>query len=127
MTPQHPTLTAYFDGFNRGDFAQIAALFTPEGSLKPPLEAVVTGPAAIRTYLEQEAQGMAAHPQSHTIPPEDPSHILTEGHVTLGPMQVRVRWLFQLDRGDRIHHLRVKIMTPLQNLMHHPKAAQVTP
>lgn len=114
-----PTLVAYFQSFNQGDFATTAALFSPQGELHAPFEEPIVGAEAIQAYLEQEAAAMKATPTvigSLDLPGES-RRIIVQGNVRALIFNVNVRWTFLLDGEERIEQVQVKLLASLQELI----------
>lgn len=112
-----PTLNRYFESFNQQNFTETASLFAPEGALLAPFEEPIVGYEPILAYLQQEAAGMEANPQSTevTSTPEG-RQVVVKGSVKAVVFNVNVAWTFQLDSCDRIQQVRVKLLASLQEL-----------
>lgn len=119
---KEPTISRYFETFNRQEFESTASLFAPEGALLAPFEEPVVGYEAILTYLQQEAAGMEANPQflentSELEVAPDSRQIIVKGSVKAVVFNVNVAWTFLLDAGDRIQQVRVKLLASLEDLI----------
>ena len=114
-----PSIVAYFNSLNSGDFAATAALFTDNACLHPPFDLPLSGRDAIATYLEQEARGMIFCPESGTmlIKDNDISQYHIQGKVKTNYFTINVSWLMQLTSADRICLVEVKLLAPLSELL----------
>lgn len=113
------TVQAYFETFNRGQFAETSQLFAPEGCLHPPFEDPVRGSEAIAQYLFQEAQGMEANPiQADLSSVEgEPLKISVKGKVTAIVFKVNVVWDFILNSHHQITSVRINLRASLEELL----------
>jgi len=127
----HPTIASYFETLHRGDFAATAALFAPEGTLYPPLEASVTGTEAIATYLAAEVPGIKLFPrnsvivstaptENHSTQADAPSLIeyKVTGWVETRLFRVNVAWCFKLDAQSRLQSVGIKLLATLAEVLH---------
>lgn len=118
-----PTIRAYFETLNAGDFAATANLFAAEGQLLPPFESAIVGRDAILAYLETEAPGMTLLPQAE-IPSSSEAEgsnsdcINIVGKVQTALFTVNVRWQFLLDSASEILSVKIKLLASLQDLLH---------
>lgn len=64
---QEPVIYDYFLKFNQDDFQGVSQLFEKTGSLDAPFHHRLYGRTEIYDYLQKEAKGMKALPQSGTI------------------------------------------------------------
>ncbi|HEY9846284.1 MAG TPA: ketosteroid isomerase family protein [Candidatus Caenarcaniphilales bacterium] len=113
------TVLSYFATLNTGAFAQTAALFAAEGVLNPPFESAIVGPAAIATYLEQEAAGLKLQPTQGVVHPlaEDKREIQVSGKVQTSVVLVNVAWTFVLNSQSQIVSARIKLLASPQELL----------
>lgn len=114
------TVETYFETFNAGQFQATAALFAPQGILVPPFETPVVGPAAIATYLAQEAEGMQIEPLQFRTEALPNGQIAIEviGQVQALVFQVKVAWNFCLNAQGQIEAVRVNLLASLEQLLH---------
>jgi len=114
------TILLYFATLNAGEFAATAALFPSEGVMHPPFESGIIGPAAIATYLEQEAQGLTAYPIEGTVKTLDNGEIqvLVGGKVDTSWCSVNVAWQFILNQEQKILFAKIKLLASMQELFH---------
>jgi hypothetical protein len=115
----HPTISAYFESFNQADFQATAALFAVDGQLLPPFETPISGREAIAAYLEREAKGMKAVPQ--TIEEglvSDDTNIQVTGQVQTPLFGVNVNWQFLLNSQSEILSVKIKLLAALRDLLH---------
>lgn len=119
-----PTVERYFKTLNAGTFAETAALFTPDGVMKPPFESEVIGPGAIATYLEQEAKGIKLQPREGIVQPlEDGSRqVQVSGKVQTSVILVNVAWTFVLNDQDQLASATIKLLASPQELLKIRKA-----
>lgn len=113
------TVIRYFETLNAGDFDQTAALFAEDGALIPPFEEPIVGPAAIATYLHNEAVGMRLHPQTGTSTVLNTGNIRIDikGKVKTLVFGVNVGWAFVLTAEDTIKSVQVKLIASPQELL----------
>ncbi len=114
-----PTVESYFASFNAGDFEVTAALFVPDGELRPPFESAIVGPDAIAQYLKTEAEGMQAYPESLELRPigEGGRQILVRGRVKALVFKVVVAWVFELTESEQIRSVEVNLLASMQELL----------
>ena len=114
-----PTVESYFAGFNAGDFDFTAALFAPDGELRPPFESAIVGPEAIAQYLKAEAEGMQACPESLDVQllGEGCRQISVRGRVKALVFKVSVAWIFELNEDEQIRSVEVKLLASMQELL----------
>ncbi len=117
-----PTIRAYFEALNAGNFQATANLFAPEGQLLPPFESPIVGRDAIFAYLETEARGMTAMPQAEAQEIREPASSDEIGIDVVGKVQtalfiVNVRWQFLLNFQSEILSVKIKLLASLQDLL----------
>ena len=111
----------YFSGFNQGQFAEVAALFEPQGQLIPPIDPPLVGPEAIRQYLQQEAMGMRIEVDRQvSASAQDPSApIKVGGQVKTALFSVNVAWTFGRTVADpkRLAWVKVELLASWEELL----------
>ncbi len=109
----------YFTLFNRGEYQQVASLFTTEGSLYPPFESPIVGPDKIRDYLGKEADGMSVSLLSAETHPLESGRLQVDvrGKVTALVFKVNVTWCFVLTEDKKIESVRVDLVATLEELL----------
>ncbi len=114
-----PTVEQYFKSFNAGDFEATAALFAQDGQLHPPFEQAICGTEAIAQYLQAEAQGMQAHPQSWELEgtKSDSRRVIVKGWVKAIVFKVNAAWIFDLNEAGKIQSVRVTLLASMQELL----------
>lgn len=114
-----PVVLCYFETLNAGEFESTAALFDSEGSLKPPFESPLVGPAAIATYLQQEAKGIKLLPRQGMIENlgSDQRQVQVSGKVQTSLFTVNVAWTFILNNLDQIVSARIKLLASPKELL----------
>jgi hypothetical protein len=116
---EEPTIAAYFNGLNSGEFAATAELFTESGRLDPPFENPIEGRDAIAKYLETEAKGMIFCPESGALLLKDNAldqyHV--QGKVKTNYFTINVSWLLQLNTEKKILLVEVKLLAALEELL----------
>jgi SnoaL-like domain len=114
-----PVLETYFDSLNQGDFTATAALFSPTGSLRAPFEAPLVGPAAIASYLEQEAKGLQAQPQQLSLETTEAGQrqAVVTGTVKTQLFTLNVRWLFTISPEGSLEQVEIKLLASLEALI----------
>ncbi len=114
-----PSIVAYFNSLNSGNFAAAAALFTDNACLHPPFDLPLYGRDAIATYLEREARGMMFSPDSGAmlIKDNDLIQYQIQGRVKTSYFTINVSWLMQLTSADRICLVEVKLLASLPELL----------
>ncbi len=114
-----PVVLRYFETLNAGKFESTAALFDSEGSLNPPFEAAMVGPAAIAAYLEQEAKGMKLLPGQGMIENLENGQRQAEvsGKVQTSLFMVNVAWTFTLNDLNQITSARIKLLASPKDLL----------
>ena len=119
-------INSYFSHLNDRNFAEVANLFSLQGSLHPPFEKGICGRAAICQYLEAEAIGIQAFPQSINVQSNLASYISQEdsqityqvmGYVKASFFTVNVGWSIQLNSEREIVSVEVKLLADLQELL----------
>lgn len=115
-----PVIEAYFSTFNRHQFSRTASLFAADGRLIAPFEEVpIIGPAAIQTYLEQEAADMVATPKILESDPlaDGKRQVRVKGNVKASVFIVNVAWTYRLNADNQIEQVEVKLLASLQELV----------
>jgi len=112
-----PTILQYFQTLNAGAFAETAALFAPDGVMKPPFESEIAGPAAIATYLKQEARGIRLYPQQGVVEPLEAKQVRVSGKVQTSVIMVNVAWTFVLNGQDQLVSAQIKLLASPQELL----------
>lgn len=112
-----PTILQYFQTLNAGAFAETAALFAPDGVMKPPLESEIAGPEAIATYLKQEAEGIRLYPQQGVVEACEERQVKVSGQVQTSVIKVNVAWTFILNDQDQLVSAQVKLLASPQELL----------
>lgn len=117
--PFQATIAAYFSRFNSQDFTGLVDLFAPQGILHAPFESPIVGPKAIVQYLQAEATGMTAIPQSLMAETQSPEQILikVQGTVQTSWFSVNVAWSFQLDSTAKIQSATIQLLASAQELL----------
>ena len=119
-------INSYFSYLNDRNFAEVANLFSSQGSLHPPFEKEICGRAAIRRYLEAEAIGIQSFPQSINVQSNPAGCIFDEdsqisyqvmGYVKTSFFTVNVGWSIQLNNKQEIVSVEVKLLADLQELL----------
>jgi len=112
-----PTILQYFQTLNAGAFAETAALFAPDGAMKPPFESEITGPEAIATYLK-EAEGIRLYPQQGVVEPlPEARQVRVSGQVQTSVIRVNVAWTFILNDQDQLISTTIKLLASPQELL----------
>ncbi len=113
------TISQYFESLNTGDFANVAALFAPDGVMYAPFESVIAGRDAIASYLQQEALGLKAEPHQGIIESQTNNLIQfrVNGKVQMPLFGVNVSWLFSLNSQQEIVSVTVKLLASPQELL----------
>ena len=116
---QAEVVLRYFTLFNRGEYQQVANLFTVEGSLYPPFEAPVTGPTQIRDYLVKEADGMSVSLLGAETGQLENERLQVDvrGKVTALVFKVNVTWRFILAADNKIESVRINLVATLEELL----------
>jgi len=114
------TISAYFATLNANQFPAAAQLFAVDGQLLPPFESALIGREAILAYLNAEASGLRAYPQ--TLETEVLSSYETGlqviGQVRTLLFTVNVSWQFRVNPAAEIASLKIKLLAPLKDLLH---------
>ena len=119
-------INSYFSYLNDRNFEEVANLFSSQGSLQPPFEKGICGRAAISRYLEVEATGIQAFPQSINVQSNPTGYIFNEdsqityqvmGYVKTSFFTVNVGWSIQLNSEQEIISVEVKLLADLQELL----------
>ncbi|KOP23447.1 nuclear transport factor 2 [Hapalosiphon sp. MRB220] len=114
-----PTILAYFQTLNAGDFDATANLFANDGVMHPPFESGIIGPEAIANYLNKEALGIKAYPQqgiSETVE-EDLIQFQVTGKAQTSWCGVNVLWQFVLNQQQEILYTKIKLLASPQELL----------
>jgi hypothetical protein len=116
---QEPIIYNYFASLNESDFEGVADLFAVDGYLHPPFEKVIAGRAAICKYLQVEARGIEAFPESGTIVdrPDGASSYQIAGRVKLSVFVINVGWSIELNNQHEIAAVKIKLLAELQDLL----------
>lgn len=114
-----PVILKYFETLNAGDFQAAGELFAPEGSLLPPFDQPIVGPAAIATYLQQEAKGFVLQPCEGTAQrlEDGCTEFQIVGKVQTPLFAVNVAWRFVLSPEREILLTKIKLLAALQELL----------
>ena len=119
-------INSYFLYLNDRNFEEVANLFSSQGYLYPPFEKGICGRAAICQYLENEAIGLQAFPQSINVQSNPTGYISEEdseityqvaGYVKTSFFTVNVGWSIQLNSKQEIVAVEVKLLAELQELL----------
>ncbi|BAZ66728.1 MAG: ketosteroid isomerase family protein [Pelatocladus maniniholoensis HA4357-MV3] len=114
-----PTILAYFQTLNAGDFNATANLFANDGVMHPPFESGIVGPEAIVNYLNKEALGIEASPQQgifETIE-EDLIQFQVTGKAQTSWCGVNVLWQFVINQEREILYTKIKLLASPQELL----------
>jgi hypothetical protein len=116
---QEPIIYNYFSSLNESEFDGVADLFAVDGYLHPPFEKVITGRAAICKYLQAEAKGVEAFPESGTIGNNADGSIDYQilGRVKVSMFVINVGWSIELNDRREIAAMKVKLLAELQDLL----------
>ncbi len=116
---QEPVIYKYFSSLNQSNFGEVAKLFSAQGCLYPPFEKGICGREAICRYLQAEAIGIEAFPQSGTIQAERDSNCVYQiiGYVKTSLFTVNVGWSIELNIDREIVSVKVKLLAKLQDLL----------
>ena len=114
-----PTVLRYFETLNANTFEATSALFTDEGVMHPPFETAVVGPAAILSYLQQEALNIRLEPNQGIVQELDNGKIQVQvsGKVQTSWCGVNVSWLFVLNQQHQITAATIKLLASPQELL----------
>lgn len=85
------TVQAYFDGVNAERYADVGALFAPDGELRAPGTDVLVGPEAVATYF---AAALRLYPEHF----DDPVRVVAMGATAL----VEIHYTGRLASGATI-------------------------
>lgn len=109
----------YFATLNAGEFQATAALFADDGVMHPPFESDIVGPDAIAAYLQQEAQGIKAHPRQGIVKTLENSQIEVQvtGKAQTPWCGVNVMWVFILNQQQQIIDAKIKLLASPQELL----------
>lgn len=113
-----PVVRRYFETFNTGNFQETAALFSPDGEMRPPFESAIVGREAIANFLEAEAKGMQANPREGIIDPLEGNkrQVQVSGKVQTPMFGVNVSWIFILSE-EEITYTTIKLLASPQELL----------
>lgn len=116
---QEPIIYNYFSSLNERDFEGVAELFAVDGSLHPPFEKVIAGREAICKYLQAEAIGMEAFPESGktVLTPDGGTSYQIAGNVKLSLFTINVGWSINVNAQGEIASVTVKLLAALQDLL----------
>ena len=124
---QEPVIYKYFLSLNQRNFGGVAELFSAQGCLYPPFEKGICGREAICQYLQAEAIGIEAFPQSGTVEPDSCFERLCQqdsnfiyqilGYVKTSFFTVNVSWSIKLNPDREIVSVEVKLLAKLQDLL----------
>jgi hypothetical protein len=116
----HPTIQRYFTTFNQADFSTTASLFASNGQLCPPFDSPIEGRDAIAVYLQKEAQGLTALPETseQQILPSGDTSVQVTGQVQTALFKVNVSWQFCLNSQSEILTAKIKLLATLRELLH---------
>ncbi len=116
---QEPIIYNYFSSLNESDFDGVSDLFAVDGYLHPPFEKVITGRTAICKYLQAEARGVEALPESGTIVDRSDGVSVYQiaGRVKLSMFTINVGWSIELNADREIAAVTVKLLAELQDLL----------
>lgn len=115
---QEPVIYDYFLKFNQGDFQGVSHLFEKYGSLDAPFQHRLYGRTAIYDYLQKEAKGMKALPQSGTIETltQESIQYQLQGQVQTSLFTINVSWTIELNKFKEITSVTVKLLAELHEL-----------
>ncbi|BAZ90235.1 nuclear transport factor 2 [Raphidiopsis curvata NIES-932] len=113
------SILRYFVTLNSGDFTDVAALFTQDGVMYPPVDLPVRGRDAIASYLWEEAQDIRVEPQEGMIQNlgEGKVRIEITGRAHTSWCSVNVMWLFILNSKSEISEVSIKLLAAPQDLL----------
>jgi hypothetical protein len=116
---QEPIVYNYFSSLNEHDFDGVSELFAVDGWLHPPFEKVISGREAISKYLQLEAKGVEAFPESGTIVanPDGATVYQIAGNVKLSLFTINVGWSIELNTDREIAAVKVNLLADLQDLL----------
>ncbi len=116
---QEPIVYNYFSGLNEHDFDGVSELFAVDGWLHPPFEKVISGREAICKYLQVEARGVEAFPESGTIVANADGATVYQiaGNVKLSLFIINVGWSIELNADREIAAVKVNLLAELQDLL----------
>lgn len=108
------TVQRYFETFNAAEFEATAALFAIDAIMHAPFKTEVMGRDAIVTYLQTEAKGMQATPQ--TVIPQD-EQVEVTGFARYAGFKVNIVWTFHLNPAQEITDIYIKLVASAQELL----------
>jgi hypothetical protein len=116
---QEPIIYNYFSSLNDSDFDAVSELFAVDGYLHPPFERPIAGRAAICKYLQVEAKGVEAFPESGTIVdrPDGAIGYQIAGRVKMSMFEINVGWSIELTERREIAAVKVELLAALQDLL----------
>jgi Nuclear transport factor 2 (NTF2) domain len=120
------TISKYFLRLNSSDYAEVSKLFSSQGYLYPPFGKSVCGKEEITQYLNAEATGMIAEPESVTASAEENGNLSyqVKGKVKTSFFTVNVSWTIVLNPEKEILSVKVKLLNELQDLLALKKTVQ---
>jgi hypothetical protein len=116
---QEPIIYNYFSSLNDGDFDGVSDLFAIDGYLHPPFDREIVGKDAICKYLQLEAKGVEAFPESGKIVVRPNSSIGYQitGRVKMSIFEINVGWSIELNERREIAAVKVELLASLQELL----------
>ena len=117
------TISAYFATLNANQFSATAQLFAVDGQLLPPFESAIVGREAITAYLNTEANGLKAYPQTlkTEVLSTHETRLQVIGQVQTALFTINVSWQFVVTptaEAAEIVRLKIKLLAPLKDLLH---------
>jgi Nuclear transport factor 2 (NTF2) domain len=109
----------YFTRLNQSDFAGVAELFADLGCLYPPFDRKICGREAIHRYLQAEAIGIEALPQSVSLAADRDGETIyhISGQVKTSLFTVNIGWTIELNADQQIGCVTIKLLAELQELL----------
>lgn len=113
------SILAYFSTFNTGEFLETAALFAPEGEMRPPFDEAIRGREAIAAYLQAEAKEFYLFPREGIteVDPDGNTYAQVSGKVQTPLFTVNLHWLFLLNPQGQISITTIKLLASPQELL----------
>ena len=112
----------------RATISATAQLFAVDGQLLPPFESAIVGREAITAYLNTEANGLKAYPQTlkTEVLSAHETGLQVIGLQVIGQVQtalftINVSWQFVVTptaEAAEIVRLKIKLLAPLKDLLH---------
>ena len=120
------TISVYFATLNANQFSATAQLFAVDGQLLPPFESAIVGREAITAYLNAEANGLKAYPQTlkTEVLSTHETRLQVIGQVQTALFTINVSWQFvvtpaaEAAEAAEIVSLKIKLLAPLKDLLH---------